>query len=306
MISFDESFSEKFGISFRVSGFLISYQEKVNPFTSKIKWSTGVPDADKTSAPDFLGVVDFAFSIKIPKASRGIIIMENKNIFFISDIILRKGDFLKLSLSKADLIVTSPPYNIGIDYGIYDDRKTYKEYLDFSKAWLAKCFEILMAGGRICVNVPIDIQGHSLSADLTILAKRAGFKYKGTIIWNPSAALGASKHSMVFSRNIELILIFYKDGWKPVKAEFKEWVNEIWQFSGESKKRVGHPAPFPVEIPRRLMKMFSDPHDIVLDPFSGSGSTMVACMLCGRKGIGVEIDEKYVKASIDRLKNKKW
>ncbi|CAN5354602.1 site-specific DNA-methyltransferase [soil metagenome] len=218
-------------------------------------------------------------------------------------------DFLTVKLPKnsVDLIVTSPPYNIGIDYGKYDDNKIYKEYLEFTKNWLNKSFELLKTGGRICINVPIDTGKNgkrSIAADITILGKRAGFKYKGTIIWNKQNV--RNKYSMAFSKNVEVILIFYRDEWEPVKIEFKDYVNEIWKFSGESRKRVNHPVPFPVEIPRRLIKMFSQKDDVVLDLFSGSGTTIAACELLGRNGIGVEIDEKYFGLSKERIEKKKW
>jgi site-specific DNA-methyltransferase (adenine-specific) len=261
------------------------------------------------NADDFLGVVDSFLSIKIPKTIRGIIMTTINNNFRIQDIVIYNADFLKLDLKeKADLIITSPPYNIGIDYGVYDDNKTYKEYLEFSKSWLAKCYKVLRDSGRICINVPLSTNNHSISADLTILAKRAEFKYKGAIVWNQPMLklLPASRYSLVFSKNVELILIFYKNDWIPIKREFKDWVNEIWNFSGESRRRVDHPAPFPIEIPRRLIKMFIEKEGIVLDPFSGSGTTMVACKLLNRRGVGIEIDEKYFENSIDRLENKKW
>ncbi len=207
---------------------------------------------------------------------------------------------MKLDLEKeVDLIITSPPYNIGIDYGDYDDNKTYKEYLDFSKDWLAKCYSLLKVGGRMCINVPLSTKDHSISADLTIRAKRAGFKYKGTIIWNKQNT--KNKFTMAFSKNIEVILIFYKGDWISVKKEFRDFVNEIWQFSGESPRRVGHPAAFPFELARRLINMFSSQGDIIFDPFLGSGTTLVATQALKRKGIGVEISEKYFIAACARI-----
>jgi site-specific DNA-methyltransferase (adenine-specific) len=227
----------------------------------------------------------------------------------IGDIQIFNEDFLELKLDNeiADLIITSPPYNIGIDYGEYDDSKTYQDYIAFSRLWLTKCFSILKNNGRICINIPIDTGKNgkrSIAADITILAKRAGFKYKATIIWNKQNS--ANKHSMVFSKNIEVILVLYKDDWVPIKTEFKEWVNNIWTFNGESPKRVNHPAAFPMEIPHRLIKMFSENDEIIFDPFSGSGTTMAACVLYQRKGIGVEIDYKYFMNSIKRIEEKKW
>jgi len=114
---------------------------------------------------------------------------------------------------------------------------------------------------------------------------------------------------MVFSKNLEVILVFYreaassvyKSGWVPIKKEYKDYVNEIWKFAGESAKRVGHPAPFPIELPRRLIRMMSNKEDIILDPFCGSGSTLIACKQLQRKGIGVEISEEYFELTKRRL-----
>jgi site-specific DNA-methyltransferase (adenine-specific) len=81
------------------------------------------------------------------------------------------------------------------------------------------------------------------------------------------------------------------------------WTNGVWTFNGESKKRIGHPAPFPIELPRRCIKLFSYTSDTVLDPFLGSGSTLLACMAEKRKGIGVDIDKQYCVLAKGRLLN---
>ena len=107
-----------------------------------------------------------------------------------------------------------------------------------------------------------------------------------------------------------MIVALYKKEWKKTsgsrksditKKEFMEWTNGVWNFSGESKKRVGHPAPFPVELPRRCIKLFSFVGDTILDPFLGSGSTLLACLETGRAGIGVDIDKKYCELAKSRL-----
>jgi hypothetical protein len=110
---------------------------------------------------------------------------------------------------------------------------------------------------------------------------------------------------------VELIVVLYKNTWKKtsgskvsdiLRQDFMDWTNGLWSFSGESKKRIGHPAPFPVELPKRCMKLFSFKGDTVLDPFLGSGTTLVASYLNDRKGIGIDIDPHYCKIALDRLK----
>ena len=87
-----------------------------------------------------------------------------------------------------------------------------------------------------------------------------------------------------------------------VRNDFIEWTNGVWNFNGESKNRVGHPAPFPVELPRRCIKLFSYVGDAVLDPFLGSGTTLLACLETERTGIGIEINKNYCDIAIKRLK----
>ena len=109
---------------------------------------------------------------------------------------------------------------------------------------------------------------------------------------------------------VELITIFYKNTWKKTSGskqsditrdEFMAWTNGLWTFNGESKKRVGHPAPFPLELPKRCIKMFSYVGDTVLDPFMGSGTTLIAAGQLGRKGIGVDVDKGYCKLAQARI-----
>jgi site-specific DNA-methyltransferase (adenine-specific) len=160
--------------------------------------------------------------------------------------------------------------------------------------------------------------GHqSVCADITMIAKKVGFKYHSTIIWNEQnisrrTAWGSwlSATAPFVIAPVEVIVILYKDSWKKTsgsrksdieKKEFMEWTNGVWNFSGESKTKIGHPAPFPIELPRRCIKLFSFVDDTVLDPFLGSGSTLLACLKTNRNGIGVEIDKNYCELSISRL-----
>lgn len=110
---------------------------------------------------------------------------------------------------------------------------------------------------------------------------------------------------------VEVILVLYKKYWRKLnygksdveKEEFLEWTNGVWVFNGESKKKIGHPTPFPVELPRRCIKLFSYVGSTVLDPFLGSGSTLLACILTKRKGIGIEIDKHYCELAKKRILN---
>lgn len=248
---------------------------------------------------------------------------EEKPFFHADSIWIYNANFLKLKVIQADsidLIVTSPPYGVGIMYNSHDDTMDYQDYLSFTRNWLIKCYELLRSDGRFCLNIPLDKNKggqQSVCADITTIAKQVGFKYHSTIIWNEQnisrrTAWGSwlSAAAPYVIAPVEVIVILYKESWKKVsgsgksditKKEFMEWTNGVWNFMGESKKRVGHPAPFPVELPRRCIKLFSFVGDIILDPFLGSGSTLLACLQTGRKGIGIEIDKKYCALAEKRL-----
>ena len=223
-----------------------------------------------------------------------------------------------------DLIVTSPPYNVDIQYGAHNDKLTYDDYLAFSHDWMTRCCEWLKEDGRFCLNIPLDKNKggqQSVGADLTTLAKKVGFRYHSTIVWNEGnisrrTAWGSwiSASAPFVIAPVELIVVLYKDSWKKTsgslknditKEQFMEWTNGLWTFNGERKTKIGHPAPFPVELPLRCMKLFSFVDDTVLDPFMGSGSTLVAASQCNRKGIGIEIDPEYCEIAIGRIESGK-
>ncbi len=234
----------------------------------------------------------------------------NDDIFTINSI----GD------KSTDLIITSPPYNIDIKYNSHNDTMSYDDYLSFTKKWLEKCYTFLKDDGRFCLNIPLDKNKggqQSVCADITTIAKKVGFKYHSTIIWNEQnisrrTAWGSwlSASAPYVIAPVEVIVVFYKKEWKKTsgscdsditKKEFMDWTNGVWNFNGESKKRIGHPTPFPVELPLRCIKLFSFVGDTVLDPFLGSGSTLLACLQTRRKGIGVEIDRSYCELAKNRI-----
>jgi len=248
----------------------------------------------------------------------------SKSYFETDYIRIYNEDILKLDSIKEnsiDLIVTSPPYNVDVKYETYDDKIPYDKYLEFTEKWLNKCYHFAKDDGRLCLNIPLDKNKggqQSVCADLTTIAKKIGWKYHATIIWNEQnisrrTAWGSwlSASAPFVIAPVEVIVVLYKKRWKKTSGsrksdmtrdEFLEWTNAVWNFSGESKNKIGHPSPFPVELPRRCIKMFSFVEDMVLDPFLGSGTTLIACLQTGRKGIGVDIDSKYCELAVKRLK----
>lgn len=233
-----------------------------------------------------------------------------------NDVLLTKEIFPE----SIDLIVTSPPYNLDIKYNSHDDQIGYEQYLEFSHKWLSRCFEWLKEDGRLCLNIPLDKNKggqQSVGADLTTIAKKLGFKYHSTIIWNEGniskrTAWGSwlSASAPYVIAPVELIVVLYKDKWKKndknqsdiTKEEFMKWTNGLWTFPGQRKKEAGgHPAPFPIELPKRCIKLFSFVGDIILDPFMGSGSTLIATVMNDRKGIGIDVDDEYCDIAKKRI-----
>jgi len=244
---------------------------------------------------------------------------QEENIAIINDDVLTTSAIERDSI---DLIVTSPPYNVDIKYNSHKDDISYSDYLEFSEKWLRQCYSWLREDGRLCLNVPLDKNKggqQSVGADFTSLAKSIGYKYHSTIIWNEGnisrrTAWGSwmSASAPFVIAPVELILILYKNRWKKTSGskksditrdEFMNWTNGVWTFNGESKKKVGHPSPFPLELPKRCIKMFSYVGDTVLDPFMGSGTTILAAAMHGRKAIGLEVDKGYCKLAQQRIQN---
>lgn len=221
-----------------------------------------------------------------------------------------------------DLIVTSPPYNVGIEYNSNDDYIDYDQYLEFTSQWIENCYQWSLPSCRFLLNVPLDSNKggrHSVGADITKIAQDIGWKYHSTIVWNEGnisrrtawgSWLSASAPNVIAP--VELILVLYKKEWDKTRSksisditrdEFLEWTNGIWTFNGESKKRIGHPAPFPRELPRRCIKLFSYVNDMVFDPFAGSGTTLLEAYSNNRRCVGLEIDEGYCDLATKRIEN---
>lgn len=247
-----------------------------------------------------------------------------------TNINLIHGDCLKimneLPNSSVHCVITSPPYNVDLGnnkykkdgYPTHNDNMPYDDYLNWMKEVFTQCYRVLSNDGRICVNIGDGKNGKiPTHSDFIQIMKSIGFMPMTTIIWNKNntsnrCAWGSylSAKAPSFPRPFEYILVFQKsNGLQRVgestitKDEWKEYSNGLWSFAPEMKqKKIGHPAMFPVELPTRLIKMLTYKYNVILDPFMGSGSTMVACVNTNRKGIGIELDDNYYNIACKRVK----
>jgi DNA modification methylase len=215
------------------------------------------------------------------------------------------------------LMITSPPYNVSKEY---DEDLTLDEYLDLLARVFAETFRVLVYGGRACINVAnLGRKPYiPLSDYISRLMIEIGFNMRGEIIWNkassasPSTAWGSwQSASNPTLRDIhEYIMVFSKGDYKRegkgrentiTREQFMEWTKSVWIMNAESAKRIGHPAPFPEELPYRLIQLYSFKDDVVLDPFMGSGTVGAAALKADRKYVGYEINEEYIKLSEERI-----
>ena len=217
------------------------------------------------------------------------------------------------------LMVTSPPYNVGKEY---DEDLTLDEYRAFLKRVMAEVHRVLVPGGRACINIANLGRRPYLPLHAFIIADMLdlGFLMRGEIIWDkaasasPSTAWGSWKSAANPTlRDIhEYILVFSKETFSRPKVdgreatmeseEFLELTRSVWSFPAESARRVGHPAPFPVELPHRCIQLYTYGGEVVLDPFMGSGSTAVAAARTRRAFVGYETDTAYCEAAAQRAR----
>lgn len=232
------------------------------------------------------------------------------------------------------LVVTSPPYFAGKQYelelGANGVPASYREYLELLETVFAACVEKLEPGGRIAVNVAnLGRKPYrSLSADvITILQDRLHLLLRGEIIWRKGEGAGGNcawgsfkKPGNPVLRDLtERVIVAGKGRFDRAKSakeraalglphrnqiwadDFMQRTLDVWEIGTESATRVGHPAPFPVELPQSLIELYTYEDDLVLDPFLGSGSTLVAAARLGRRGIGYDTDPAYVDLAKRRL-----
>lgn len=219
--------------------------------------------------------------------------------------------------NSVHLMITSPPYNVSKEY---DEDLSLKEYLQLLESSFKETYRVLVNGGRACINVAnLGRKPYiPLSDYISKMMINIGFNMRGEIIWNkaasasPSTAWGSwqSASNPILRDVHEYILVFSKGDYKREKKgkentiskeQFMEWTKSIWTMNAESAKRIGHPAPFPEELPYRLIQLYSFKGDIVLDPFMGSGTTAVSALKSDRKFVGYDINQEYIELAEKRV-----
>jgi len=261
------------------------------------------------------------------------------------------GDCIKvmanLPESCVDLIVTSPPYNVGIEYDKYQDRQSMEDYWQFTKNWLSESFRILKDDGRIAVNIPYEVNvqergGRILfMSEFYMIMKNLGFKFFGLVDLNEQSphrskttAWGSwmsPSSPYIYNPKECVILAYKKDRIKKVKGE-PQWKGELvdleqedgtikqkmmyqeedkkefmslvygqWEYFADTKQQTK--ATFSMDIPMNAIKILTYNNDVILDPFAGSGTSLVAAEISGRRWIGIELSENYCKVAKDRVQH---
>ncbi len=246
---------------------------------------------------------------------------------------------------SVDLIVTSPPYGVGIDYDVHDDDMIIEEYLKFSEEWLSEAYRVLKDDGRIALNIPYEINRQAKGGRIFMVSevwqvmKKIGFKFFGvvdleeesphrsrTTAWgswmSPSAPY-------IYNPKECVVLAYKKNHIKKIKGE-PEWVGELgekedkngvmkpktiyteeqkrefidlvfgqWKYFADTRSLTK--ATFSMDIPTKAIKILTYKNDVVLDPFAGSGTSMVAAETLDRRWVGIELSPNYAKVASERV-----
>jgi site-specific DNA-methyltransferase (adenine-specific) len=256
-------------------------------------------------------------------------------------------EMAKLPESTIDLIVTSPPYNVGIDYDSHDDRMMMDEYWDFTEQWLTQAYRLIKDDGRVAINIPYEVNVQDRGGRVLFMSefwavmKKVGFKFYGLVDLDENSphrskttAWGSwmsPSSPYIYNPKECVVLAYKKDRIKKVKGE-SQWKGELvdleqedgtikqkmmyqdedkkefmslvygqWEYFADTKQQTK--ATFSMDIPLKAIKILTYKNDIVLDPFTGSGTSLVAAEVSGRRWIGIELSENYTKVATDRVQH---
>jgi site-specific DNA-methyltransferase (adenine-specific) len=253
----------------------------------------------------------------------------------------------KLPESTVDLVVTSPPYNVGIDYDSHDDRMTMEDYWKFTEEWLTKAYRLLKDDGRIAVNIPYEVNVQDRGGRILFMSefwgimKKVGFQFYGLVDLDENSphrskttAWGSwmsPSSPYIYNPKECVILAYKKDRIKKVKGE-PQWKGELvdleqedgtikqkmmyqeedkkefmslvygqWEYFADTKQQTK--ATFSMDIPMKAIKILTYRNDVILDPFTGSGTSLCAAEISGRRWIGIELSENYTKVARERVQH---
>jgi site-specific DNA-methyltransferase (adenine-specific) len=253
----------------------------------------------------------------------------------------------KLPESTVDLVVTSPPYNVGIDYDSHDDRMTMEDYWEFTEQWLSKAYRLLKDDGRIAVNIPYEVNVQDRGGRILFMSefwsvmKKVGFQFYGLVDLDENSphrskttAWGSwmsPSSPYIYNPKECVILAYKKDRIKKVKGE-PQWKGELvdleqedgtikqkmmyqeedkkefmslvygqWEYFADTKQQTK--ATFSMDIPMKAIKILTYRNDVILDPFTGSGTSLCAAEISGRRWLGIELSENYTKVAKERVQH---
>jgi site-specific DNA-methyltransferase (adenine-specific) len=243
----------------------------------------------------------------------------NGNTFYLCDVLDGLNDISKKSV---DLVFTSPPYNVGKPYENHNDLMDYESYLKWLKKVFKKTYDVLKDDGRLVINIPSITYGGEykpLFSDVIHACKDIGYKMRNDIIWyknqvSKRTAWGSfcMPSDPYVVQPYEYILVFNKKEKKHIgdrknidisKEEFIEWSLALWNIKPETRREILKicPAPFPEELAKRIIKFYTYKEDVVLDPFSGSGTTAYVAIKYGRRAIYLDNSEKSFNFALKRV-----
>lgn len=224
--------------------------------------------------------------------------------------------YSSLAESHFHLIVTSPPYNVGTSYPDWNDSLPVDKYFSFCQQWMRECYRVLVKGGRLCLNIPLFGRPKYKRMQFRYLSVlwKVGFTDREVIVWVKKQK---SNNHFICKRKLfgsiaspsnphirtvaELILVMKKESRRLsgdskkadiTREEYAAWTKNVWEIETELDRR--HPAPFPYELPRRLIKLYSYRENRILDPFLGRGTTLKVASQLGRHAVGIELSPEYL------------